>query len=119
MPSSARLARVASGAFVLAYLGFQLVYPTLAWMGHGNPAFAWDMYSGLRMRPDVSVVFADGSLRDLGLLTRRGNAVRVLGSSVDVERFAPAHVCALWPDAREVRFRVRDRESAVPCPPRS
>jgi hypothetical protein len=77
------------------------------------------MYSGLRLRPDVSVVLADGTRRDLGLLTRRGNAVRVLGPSVDVERFAPARVCALVPDAREVRFRLRDRESAVPCPPRS
>jgi hypothetical protein len=115
MASSTRLTSVASGAFFLAYLGVQLVYPAMAWVRPGYEHFTWHMYSGLHDRPDVVVVFADGTTRDLGLLTRRDSPVRVLGPSVDLGRFVPPRLCAIWPDAREVRLRTRDRETVVPC----
>jgi hypothetical protein len=119
MPLPARLTHVASGAFVIVYLTLQLGYPALAWVRPGYDAFTWHMYSGLHDRPTVAVIFADGTVRDLGLLSRRGSPVRVLGPSVEIERYAPKRVCALWPDAREVRVRSRTRDVTVPCLPRS
>ena len=119
MASPARLGRVASGTFFLGYLGFQLVYPALSWVLPGYTAFTWHMYAGLTERPTVIVEFDDGRERDLGLLTHRGNAVRVLGPTVDVEQFAPPRICRMWPAARAIRFHTRARDTVVPCPPRS
>ena len=119
MASPARLGRVASGTFFLGYLGFQLVYPALSWVLPGYTAFTWHMYAGITDRPTVVVVFDDGTERNLGLLTRRGNAVRELGPSVDTERFAPGRICAVWSEVRAIKLRTRDRATVVPCPPRS
>ncbi len=119
MPLPARLTHAASGAFVIVYLAVQVGYPALARTRPGHGAFTWHMYSGLYDGPKVAVAFADGTVRDLGRLTRRGSQVRVLGSSVDIERYAPKRICGLWPDAREVRARSRARDVTVPCPPRS
>ena len=119
MPPSARLTHVASGAFVIAYLAVQLGYPALAWVRPSRDAFTWQMYSGLYDRPKVAVMHSDGTVRDLGLLSRRGSQVRVLGGFVDIERYAPKRICGLWPDAREVRVRSRTRDTTVPCRPRS
>jgi hypothetical protein len=119
MPLPARLTHAASGAFVIVYLAVQVGYPALAWVRPSYDAFTWHMYAGLYDRPKVAVIFADGTVRDLGLLSRRGGQVRVLGSFVDIERYAPKRICGLWPDAREVRVRSRTRDVTVPCQPRS
>ena len=119
MASSSRLTSAASGAFLLAYLGFQVVYPVLSWVLPGYTEFTWHMYAGLNDRPAIVVVLDDGTERALGYLTRRGNAVRVLGPSVDIERFAPPRICATWAAARAIKLHTRDRDTVVPCPPRS
>jgi hypothetical protein len=117
MPLPARLTHVASGAFVIVYLAVQLGYPALAWVRPSRDPFTWQMYAGLYDRPKVAVIFADGTVRDLGLLSRRGSQVRVLGGFVDIERHAPKRICGLWPEARDVRVRSRTRDVVVPCPP--
>lgn len=113
-----RLRLLASGTFVVVYLAFQVGYPAMAWFRPGFDRFTWHMYAGQTEHPRFTVVFADGSTRDAGVLLRRNNPVRLFGPSVDQERFVPPHLCGLWADAREVRVRyVRaDREVTVPCP---
>lgn len=113
-----RVRLFASGAFVCAYLAFQVIYPALAWFRPGLDRFTWHMYAGRTERPRFVVHFADGSTRDAGRLLSRGNSVRLFSSSVDQERFVPPHLCGLWAGAREVHVRYprAGREVSVACP---
>jgi hypothetical protein len=113
-----RVRLLASGAFVIAYLAFQVIYPALSWFRPGFDRFTWHMYAGQEETPRFVVLFADGSTRDAGVLLQRNNPVRLFGPSVDQERFVPPHLCALWTGAQEVHVRyVRTgREVTVPCP---
>ena len=83
-------------------------------------ATLWAMYAGRVERPQFSVVMADGSTRQLGNPLTRGNMVQVLGSQVDLARFVPPHLCALWPGARRVdlHFTRAGHIDEVTCPAR-
>ena len=96
---------VASGAFFIAYLLVQAVYPALAWVLPGYDHFTWHMYAGRSERPQFSVEMADGSSREVGNPLRRGNIVRLLGPQVDQVRFVPPYLCEAWPGARRVHIR--------------
>ncbi len=113
-----RVRLLVSGTFVVVYLTFQSVYPSLAWFFPGFDLFTWEMYAGQKETPRFIVHFDDGSTRDAGVLLRRNNIVRLFGPSVDQERFVPPRLCALWTGAREVRMHYRrtNHEVTVPCP---
>ncbi len=113
-----RVRLLASGTFVVAYLTFQSVYPSLAWFLPGFDLFTWEMYAGQKETPRFIAHFADGSTRDAGVLLRRNNPVRLFGPSVDQERFVPARLCALWAGTVEVHLHYRrtSREVTVRCP---
>ena len=109
---------VASGAFFLAYLLVQTVYPALAWVLPGYDHFTWHMYAGRTERPQFSVVMSDGRAREVGNPLRRGNIVRLLGAQVDQVRFVPPYLCTAWHGARRVhiRFPRSGRVDVVSCP---
>jgi hypothetical protein len=109
---------VASGAFFVAYLLVQAVYPALAWVLPGYNHFTWEMYAGREERPQFSVEMADGSSREVGNPLRRNNIVRLLGPQVDQVRFVPPYLCEAWHGARRVhvRFPRSGRISVVSCP---
>jgi hypothetical protein len=109
---------VASGAFFVAYLLVQAVYPALAWVIPGYNHFTWEMYAGREERPQFSVEMANGSCREVGNPLRRDNIVRLLGSQVDQVRFVPPYLCEAWHGARRVhiRFPRSGRISVVSCP---
>ena len=117
-PSRPKL--VASGVFFIGYLGFQVIYPALAWVRPGFDHFTWHMYAGLSERPQLSVVMADGTTREVGNPMRRGNVVRVLGPQVDLARFGPPYLCTAWPGARLVTLHYprSGRADVVSCPAR-
>lgn len=120
VPPPSRPKLVASGVFFIGYLAFQVMYPALAWVRPGLEHFTWHMYAGVRERPRLSVVMADGTTREVGNPTRRGNVVRVLGPQVDQARFLPPYLCTAWPGARQVtlRFPRSGRAEVVSCPAR-
>ena len=109
---------VASGAFFIAYLLVQAVYPALAWVLPGYDHFTWHMYAGRAERPRFSVEMADGREQEVGNPLRRGNIVRLLGPQVDQVRFVPPYLCEAWHGARRVhiRFPRSGRFTVVSCP---
>jgi len=111
---------VASGAFFVAYLLVQTVYPALAWVLPGYDHFTWHMSAGRTERPQFSVVMADGRSREVGNPLRRGNVVRLLGPQVDQVRFVPPYLCAAWHGAQTVHIRYSrsGRLDVVSCPAR-
>jgi hypothetical protein len=112
-----RLKLVASGVFFVGFLGFQIVYPTLAWFLPGYTRFTWHMYAGRRERPQYAVVYTDGTRQELQDPLRPGGEILLYGPSVDEPRFVPPFICAEWEDVREVRLAYprAGREDVVAC----
>jgi len=113
-----RARQIASAAFFFGYLSFQIVYPTLSWFSPGFDRFTWHMYAGQREDPTFAAIFADGSRREVGDPLRRGNPVRMLGPSVDQERFVPPYLCTHWQGAVRIvmSYPRTGREEIVTCP---
>jgi hypothetical protein len=109
---------IASGAFVVAYLTFQIGYPALAWFSPRSDKFTWHMFAPRESPPDFSVIFRDGSSKALpNLLRRGGSPVRLFGPSVDQPRFVPPYLCRHWTNVKTVviRYRRPPREVTIPC----
>lgn len=112
-----RLKSFATALFFFAYLIVQAGYPALSWFDPRFHWFAWNMYTGRTDSLRFFVVRDDGSTWRLPRFARRDAPVRVYSAAVDKRRFVPPHVCARWPDVREVRVRSRmtARELVFPC----
>jgi hypothetical protein len=114
---TARRVPLAAGAFFCGYLLFQVGYPMLPWFLPGYGTFTWHMYAAKDPDPEFTVVFADGSRREVGNPLKVGSPVRLLGSSVDQRRHLPPWLCANWEGARSVvlRFPKTGDEVILPC----
>ncbi len=94
--------RALSAAFIVGYLLFQVIYPSLAWFRPTAGRFTWSMFSGSSGHPTITAVFPDGSTRTLDDLLVPSSPVRVLSAAVDRWRVVPPYLCARW-GVREVR----------------
>jgi hypothetical protein len=114
-PQTPRIA--APALFFFLYLAFHTIYPTLSWFLPGYELFAWQMYSGYDSAPRFTAVFADGSRREIGNPQKTGAALRILGTSVDQQRFVPPWLCTHWAaESVSVVDQITRHEERVPCP---
>jgi hypothetical protein len=111
------LKHVAAAVFFCGYLAFQVIYPALSWFVPMHSGFTWPMFSGRAMSEEFTVVFADGSERDVDAPTKFGATVRILGPSVDQRRFVPPWLCSNWEGAETVivRYPPYEGEDRVSC----
>jgi hypothetical protein len=119
MPAPSRpsgLKLVLSGVFFCGYLLFQIIYPALPWFLPGFDRFTWHMYSGLGDTPRFTVVFGDGSRREVGNPLKAGGDALLLGPSVNQRRFLPPWLCTNWIGAETIMMRsYSGREETVAC----
>jgi hypothetical protein len=111
-----RLPLVASGVFFCAYLLFQTVYPMLPWFLPGFGKFTWHMYAARDLDPQFTVIFADGSRREVGNPLKVGSPVRVLGPSIGQKDYVPAWLCANWKGAERVVLQSEATGDTVVLP---
>ncbi len=113
-PARLRLA----GIFFCTYLAVQLVYPALAWVRPRSDNFTWQMFAARTEAPRFSVVFDNGTRRDVGNPLQPGNPVLVFSAAVDQRRFVPPWLCAHWSGAVEVQAvdPRSGRREVMPCP---
>jgi hypothetical protein len=113
-----RAPSLAAGLFFCGYLLFQIVYPMLPWFFPGFGTFTWHMYAARDEEVRFSVVFADGSHREVGNPLKIGSPIRVLGPSFDQSRYLPRWLCVTWEGAEHVVLRdpIAGREVIRPCP---
>jgi hypothetical protein len=107
-----------SGIFFCAYLGVQVLYPSLAWVSPWFDNFTWGMFAARSENPRFTVVFENGTRRDVGRPLQPGNPVIVFSAAVDQQRFLPPWLCAHWAGAIEVRalYARSGRREVMRCP---
>jgi hypothetical protein len=91
-----------AGVFFCAFLAGQVVVPLLQLWSPRPARFAWHMFAGIRQPLQYDLVLSDGSVVPVHLQDHLGN----FRSDLDTMERLPAHLCARYPQAVAVRFRV-------------
>ncbi|MEO7910186.1 MAG: hypothetical protein ABIV47_11095 [Roseiflexaceae bacterium] len=98
-----------AACFFVVFLAAQILIPLAQLVWAPRPArFGWQMYSVASAAPRFELVMGDRGIKPLDITPY----VTSLRGDVPLTRFLPPHLCALFPDAAAVRYRMDDGSQA-------
>ena len=102
-PLRPRRRMLAAAVFFVVFLAIQIAVPLVQLVWSPRPArFGWQMYSVVSAAPRFELIMRDGVAKPLDITPY----VTSLRGDVPIARFLPPHLCALFPDAAAIHYRM-------------